>query len=230
MAEFACPYVLCPRCLPLRDWATDPVVRTQGRVNRERYQTNDPRTHRCTAAEREGVNRPCRKAINPMLCLCRGHGEALGLCQHCMKRLDGGEDMTITPDEATETIIDAFTVLVKTYGLTVSVGLLEERLPELPPEMQQFHADAASSLDDDGKRRTFLERIDGRQKRPIWSAGLGSNTRNRRFCESCTSPRYTGAIFAPATCGHWTAGSQMAACIICSAEHSACERCGTSLE
>lgn len=215
----ACPYLLCAPCLAKRDWATDPVVRTQGVINREKCRSSDESrrsmTHRCAQPG-------CDCAINPFLKLCRGCAEAIGRCQHCQAYLTAAEEAKAAADEGRLRLLDLFIVARKLYGRAATLDLFDRHRAELGSDDVQ----AVLLMDHDA-----VENDPAWKRRPIWTKVLGMNVFRLRYCPDCASaPRRAPALAKALLCDHFTTARSPACCPTCAAERNVCEGCGAASE
>lgn len=199
---------LCEPCLSSRDWEADPVV--QAKIAQNLQQTDENRKARCA---------DCRTYIrNPLFRICAKCAHGADLCQFCTKSTISVEARAEreAAAERREELVDFFTLLMKTYGLTKS--------RELVAEARAIFGDAAVE--------TMLllgqsEMDNGRERRPIWTKALGPNVFRFRWCPECSAtPRRAPAIVKAAFCDHYTTARSPANCPVCAADKQVCEGCG----
>lgn len=156
--------------------------------------------------------------------LCGRCAERRRECQACgASTLSGAEQAS---REAFETLFDAFTTLVKTFGIRRSRELLKAEVGFTPEEAE--HVPALLALDLGAVDATQpSEPYHYRRKRPIWTHvhGTLSLTSAPPHCGGCRIPRHPAAMTRAERCGHWTAGTSAVRCLPCAALDGRCSAC-----
>lgn len=200
-------YYLCVACAEKRDWENDPHVKTM--IALELAKPAEER-HRCCF---------CGKPMaNIFFKLHSGCAKQEQQCQCCTKLMKPEEKPA--RDEAYETFLDFFTLLVKSYGMSKARQL----------------AQASSIWEDNPKiilqlKDITIAQLDSRAESPLWTQVLAGRVMRVRYCASCFpfSP-YPPAIGRAAQCGHLVVGSFAEWCALCAAGRVVCEICGVSVK
>ncbi len=204
---------LCSVCTDLREWATDPVVRTQMDLNERRPLEN---RHRCAT---------CREMLRvPFFRVCARCALRERQCQHCGKSTLSAEEQAAANaaaiiNEEFERLLDDYTLVVKCFGISSkSAKFFRERYGG-SHEGALTKIIAPGQLDNRLSLRPLLAYLYC-ERPPIDPARL--------YCDGCEDEERSSAFAAAKNCGHFVLARDQALCLSCALETKHCSACGAS--
>lgn len=199
---------LCTRCKDKRDWENDPYVKSLMAIERGKPEKD---RHRCGYC-----GEPLANIFFKLHTTC---AKQEGQCQCCTKtmRVEGAAD----PGDWEE-VVDFFTLLVKSYGITPARRLV------MASSIWETQLEVVSKL-----INLTLHNLDeeSRLDRPVWKKVLAGRIMRNRYCQNCPPPSANyPAIGHAEKCGHLVVGEKAEWCALCAADQFVCEICGNSVK
>ena len=205
---------LCKPCEDLRDWATDPVVRTKIELNAQAHENLKARCGTCREYIRNPLFRTCSR------CATRER-----ICQHCGKTTLTAEEQARKAaaeavDLAFERVVDDYTIVVKAAGIGSPAAAAFRALQD-PETAEKLGWLYVSHLDARVAGRPLMAKLFGPRRIPDIV---------RLHCDRCVDERRPRVFAKAQNCGHFILGEHQAWCLHCALEQERCSTCGALFE